>query len=416
VQNAWHPNGIRLAGVVHSHPRGYARPSGGDLEYLEAIFRANPKLQFFELPIVQTGHDGEFSIAWWRAVRAPGSDRPELVLVEPEHPTMPTLSLPNDFQVTDSTFDRVVDAYDMPLMGLSRVGVAGCGGAVGWVLDLARAGVGHFVLIDPDVFEASNIGTQHVSRRHLGRSKVEALAEEIRDVNPNAVVVAIRKRVEEIGADEVRQLLCAPVSTHPAMPTMLKVGQKRIASRIDVQVRPLATLLAGMTDSHAAQAHVVRCASTLNLPVILAQVYARGLAAEIVFHHPDGPLAACPKCVLHSRYEAYKGGFVNNVTSHGTPICATTHLNAVKFKIAMAMLHHGHDHGTWGGLIERIGSRNLVQIRLHPDCELPAFKQLSHERPNLLGFGDTLFFKVSPRADCTCCGTQHMQAAAANVA
>ena len=33
----------------------------------------------------------------------------------------------------------------------------------------------------------------------------------------------------------------------------------------------------------------------------------------------------------------------------------------------MALLHHGTAHPRWGHLLERIGNRNLVQVRMDPD-------------------------------------------------
>lgn len=59
----------------------------------------------------------------------------------------------------------------------------------------------------------------------------------------------------------------------------------------------------------------------------------------------------------------------NDVTSHGTPIFATTRLNAIKGFILLAMLHHGSSHPRWGNMLERIGNRNLVLIRMDPDIK-----------------------------------------------
>ena len=55
------------------------------------------------------------------------------------------------------------------------------------------------------------------------------------------------------------------------------------------------------------------------------------------------------------------------MTSDGTPIFATTRLNSLKGFIALALLHHNTDHPRWGKLLERIGNRNLIQIRMDPD-------------------------------------------------
>lgn len=130
---------------------------------------------------------------------------------------------------------------------------------------------------------------------------------------------------------------------------------------------PQVTLLCGFTDSFEAQARINRLALHFGLPSLCAQVYWEGRGAEITFTYP-GVTPACHRCALSSRYRAYlEEGFRNDVTSDGTPIFATTRLNALKGFIALAILHYGTDHPRWGGLLQRIGHRNLIQIRMDPD-------------------------------------------------
>ncbi|MBI6152193.1 ThiF family adenylyltransferase [Serratia surfactantfaciens] len=62
------------------------------------------------------------------------------------------------------------------------VGVGSLGGAV--ALQLARAGVGHLTLIDPDIFVAANIGRHVLGVDDLGRAKAVALREKIRNDLP----------------------------------------------------------------------------------------------------------------------------------------------------------------------------------------------------------------------------------------
>lgn len=66
------------------------------------------------------------------------------------------------------------------------VGVAGAGGlGSNAAMMLARSGVGHLLLVDGDSVEPSNLNRQHYFPRHLGRPKVEALAEQLRELNPD---------------------------------------------------------------------------------------------------------------------------------------------------------------------------------------------------------------------------------------
>ncbi|SDK85508.1 Molybdopterin or thiamine biosynthesis adenylyltransferase [Maridesulfovibrio ferrireducens] len=68
----------------------------------------------------------------------------------------------------------------------SKVAVVGLGGLGGHLLEsLARAGVGHIVACDGDVFEASNLNRQLLATENtLGQSKADAAYELIRKVNP----------------------------------------------------------------------------------------------------------------------------------------------------------------------------------------------------------------------------------------
>jgi len=71
-----------------------------------------------------------------------------------------------------------------------KVAMIGCGGIGGaMALALARSGVENFVLVDPDIYEASNMNRQMSCRVDtLGEKKVDATKEDIHNINPNANV------------------------------------------------------------------------------------------------------------------------------------------------------------------------------------------------------------------------------------
>ncbi len=72
----------------------------------------------------------------------------------------------------------------------SRVAVFGIGGVGGYVVEaLARSGVGTLDLIDNDEVAFSNLNRQIIATMNtMGRSKVEAAAERVHSINPEAVV------------------------------------------------------------------------------------------------------------------------------------------------------------------------------------------------------------------------------------
>lgn len=76
----------------------------------------------------------------------------------------------------------------------AKVAVYGIGGVGSFVVEgLARAGVGHIIIIDYDKVDISNINRQ-IEALHstIGKYKVDVMKERILDINPNAIVEAYR--------------------------------------------------------------------------------------------------------------------------------------------------------------------------------------------------------------------------------
>ena len=97
------------------------------------------------------------------------------------------------------------------LAGLAavRVGLAGAGGlGSNCAMMLARSGLKHFVLVDEDVVEASNLNRQHYFPRHVGQSKVLALSEQLRELG-DMDVDARRVRIDPRNIQDI--LVLAPV-------------------------------------------------------------------------------------------------------------------------------------------------------------------------------------------------------------
>ena len=86
----------------------------------------------------------------------------------------------------------------------SRVAIAGMGGIGGIdLVTLARLGVGHFSIADPDVFDVVNTNRQYgVAVSTLGRSKVEVMAAIVRDINPEVDIRVFREPISSENAGE----------------------------------------------------------------------------------------------------------------------------------------------------------------------------------------------------------------------
>ena len=76
----------------------------------------------------------------------------------------------------------------------AKVIVYGVGGVGSFVVEaLARAGVGHIIIIDYDKVAISNINRQIIATNEtIGKYKVEVAKERILSINPDAVVEAYR--------------------------------------------------------------------------------------------------------------------------------------------------------------------------------------------------------------------------------
>lgn len=77
-----------------------------------------------------------------------------------------------------------------------KVAVFGLGGVGSFVVEgLARAGLGEFHLVDPDVVDITNINRQlHALTGTVGEPKARLMAERINQINPEARVTHIQER------------------------------------------------------------------------------------------------------------------------------------------------------------------------------------------------------------------------------
>lgn len=72
----------------------------------------------------------------------------------------------------------------------AKVAVFGIGGVGSYVVEgLARAGVGHFILVDKDIVDITNINRQLIATtKTVGKLKIEVAKQRILDINPNTVI------------------------------------------------------------------------------------------------------------------------------------------------------------------------------------------------------------------------------------
>lgn len=84
--------------------------------------------------------------------------------------------------------------------------ICGCGSVGSCVaLQLARSGVGRFVLVDTDCMEIHNVCRHQCNLTDVGRYKVDAVAERILQINPQAQVKRFYQRIQEVPREKYQE-------------------------------------------------------------------------------------------------------------------------------------------------------------------------------------------------------------------
>lgn len=118
---------------------------------------------------------------------------------------------PSSLQVRIKPYDTVTRLFsrntgllESGAMLEKRAVLVGCGSVGSLVaMELARSGVGKFVLCDTDTLEIHNICRHQCGFSDLGRYKVDAVKDKILDINPNAEVVTYRSIIQRVPEDEL---------------------------------------------------------------------------------------------------------------------------------------------------------------------------------------------------------------------
>lgn len=119
-----------------------------------------------------------------------------------------------------------------------RVAVAGAGGlGSNCAMHLVRSGFARLVLVDHDVVEPSNLNRQWYFDRQIGAPKVEALAENLRAVNPDLELTLHHRRVDAGnavrllgGCDAVVEAFDDPTAKKALVEAVLPMGAFLVAA------------------------------------------------------------------------------------------------------------------------------------------------------------------------------------------
>lgn len=105
----------------------------------------------------------------------------------------------NFFDMVTRLFSRNTGLLESSVMNKKAALIVGCGSIGSLIaLELARAGVCYFILVDSDTLEIHNICRHQLGFRDLGRYKVDAVADAIRNINPLAKIIKFRGILQEL--------------------------------------------------------------------------------------------------------------------------------------------------------------------------------------------------------------------------
>ena len=166
----------------------------------------------------------------------------------------------------DARRQRLEGLYDTDALRDKSVVVVGLGSGGSTVaLELAKAGVARFTLIDPDSLEEANLIRHECDDRYLGENKAVAVADLIRHRDPDAEIEALAADVFDLGE-----------------------RLERLVNGAD--------LVAVCTDAEPPKHLLNELCTLAGTPAVYAGVYARAAGGEVI-RCAGGPADACYACV-----------------------------------------------------------------------------------------------------------------------
>ena len=101
---------------------------------------------------------------------------------------------PPDYSQAFNRTERLLGAEAMAALAGVKVIIFGVGGVGSWCAEsLVRTGLLHLTLVDADIVAVSNINRQAMAAMStVGKPKAETMAVRLRDINPEAEIIAVQ--------------------------------------------------------------------------------------------------------------------------------------------------------------------------------------------------------------------------------
>lgn len=168
----------------------------------------------------------------------------------------------------EDLFARIEPLFDIGLMADAHVFLAGCGSGGGAVaLQLTMSGIRSFTLADNDKLGPENVIRHACGLRYVGQKKVDALADVLRDRNPNVSIATVDTDLLHYDGLDA------------------EVGR--------------ATIVIGATDNEPTRYRLNESCVRNGTPFVVGRVFTRGIGGEVFVYRPEsGGCLACLEQIL----------------------------------------------------------------------------------------------------------------------
>ncbi len=175
------------------------------------------------------------------------------------------------YELHQSIFSRNKGILETDQMDAKRAVILGCGSVGSLVaLELARSGVGHFLLADPDIMEYHNICRHQCGIEDVGDLKIHALERKLRNINPSVEVQSFEGIIQNM--------------PKAMLDDFCVKGQ---------------TIFIGCADNRGADVYANRISIYYGAAFLSIGFWERAYAGELFYHIP-GRQMPCYECALGS--------------------------------------------------------------------------------------------------------------------
>jgi molybdopterin/thiamine biosynthesis adenylyltransferase len=175
------------------------------------------------------------------------------------------------YSLSLDVFSRNTGILETGMMKSMTAIISGCGSVGSYVaLELARSGVGRFLLIDNDVVSYANVCRHQCGIADVGRYKVNAVADRIRLINPEAII-GMQNTVVENVPPSVFSEFCGPDA-----------------------------IIIGCADNRQGDLFASKIAAHYNMPMASVGFWERAFAGEVFYWIPERTDLACYQCFINA--------------------------------------------------------------------------------------------------------------------